>query len=196
MLGFRKIRTEIGFVIVCGHKVVFRWCNYLRLLRRTYAMLRFQEARGELLGLGCALPAEAAPRWTGRYVVDTVRLGDLRRRNFRQLGGELIPLEDSMLVRYLRTKDVGVLAEYERLHVQFGIFPREKMASWRVSALNTFASVERDGYDPSRSCIVVNEDNSIADGYHRLSALYVKHGPMHQVRVIRILGDAKEEGLF
>lgn len=196
MAFVRIVKNDAGFVVVCGRKVLFRWISRRKVLCRAYAILRFQEAREDLLQRGCRLPSEAAPRWTGRYCVDFVKLGELRRPQFRQLGGGSLPLEDTLLVKYLRTGDEQVLAEYERLHVQYGIFPAEKMKGWRICALQTFASVEKDGYDPMKSCIVIKENGDIADGYHRAAALYAKFGPDHEIKVVRILGNVRFEGLM
>ena len=151
--------------------------------REIWRMLRWQVDHERLRQHGIELPGEAEGAWTGRFEIVRMRLSGIRRR----WGGKLVPLTDTMLVRYLRSGDSGVLAEYERLHCANGLCAEGHLAAWRAHTLETFASLAESDYDPGKSCIVVDADGAIVDGYHRCASLFVRQGPDCEVTVIRII---------
>ena len=161
--------------------------SFFRILsqrqKEIWRMLRWQVDHDRLRQHGIELPGEAESAWTGRFEIVRMRLSDIRRR----WNGKMVPLADTMLVRYLRTGDAGVLEEYERLHCAQNLCTGEHLAAWRSHTLETFAALEKSDYDPGRSCIVVDADGAIVDGYHRCASLFVRKGPDCEVTAIRII---------
>lgn len=153
-----------------------------RLARETWRMLRWQVDRERLHQHGLELPAEAEPCWTGRFEVTRVRLSSLRRR----WQDRLIPLEETLLVRYLKTGDAALLDEYMRLHQDLGLLSPESCKVWRKKTEELFAHLGGKTYDPSVSCLVIDADSAIVDGYHRSSSLFARFGGDFEVLAIRI----------
>lgn len=156
---------------------------YPAVLDRIEGMLQWQVDSVVLARSGIKVPEEVARAWTGEYEIDEICLGSL----FRMWDGRKIPLDQTMLVKFLRSGDEQILDEYERLHVEAGIATPVYCKLLRTTGLQTFERIMTNGYDPAISCICIFPDGLIADGYHRCAALYVKHGPEHRIRVLRIL---------
>ena len=154
-----------------------------RLARETWRMLRWQVDHARLRQHGFELPAEAEPCWTGRFEVVKVSLRSL----FRRWKGTLVPLEDTMLVRYLKSGDVAVLDDYERMHVDGGLISMEGCKAWREKTEETFSRLRKEPYNPSVSCLVIDAESAIVDGYHRSAALFARYGGDHEIAAIRIV---------
>lgn len=154
-----------------------------QLLEAVNRKLQWMVHYRELKQHGIELPADCHFYWTGHYEVATLRVGDIRRTDRHGT----VALEDSVLVRFLRSGDRRILQEYyDELARHCGM--SESAVREQIEATcRTFDRLREIEYDPSISCIVVNHRNEIVDGFHRSSALLVRHGPGHEVKVVRIL---------
>ena len=132
---------------------------------------------------GIELPGESAHYWTGGYEVLDVRLGDLRR--FWQ--GKAVSLNETDLFKFVSGEDKeGIHRYYDELGRLWG-HSKESAKSNVEDSERLFKDMEGAGYDPSVSCITINDKNVILDGFHRSTFLLVKHGPDFKVKVVRIL---------
>jgi len=179
----RKLRFKRE-LYVFGHRVVsfLRLANVLEEIHRNVSWL---VAYRSMRQHGVGLPADCATNWSEHYEVVKIRVGDLRRFWM----GRPQPLEETALVKYLRTGDEDVIRSYyEQLHSVFG----GDASGIEVSVAEScklFSGLRDLEYDPSICCIVVNDQNIIIDGYHRSSVILAKHGPDCMVKVVRVLPD-------
>ena len=178
-----KFKREVFF---CGHRLLsfLRLWNILETIMKDIDWLvSYRSFRQR----GIELPADCHLDWSARNELVDVRVGDLKRF---WVSGE-VPLEETPLVRYLRTGDETVVRESYELLSQLGGLAKETVEIGVAQSRKVFDSVRGLEYDPARCCIVINEHNVIIDGYHRSSAVLAKHGPDYKIRVLRLLTDLR-----
>lgn len=168
-----------------GGRVVFSKTDRTLLLKKIYAEMCFEKDVRLLKTHGIALPQEAFAVWTGRYRVERVRLKDLHPM-LPWLDHELPTLEESPLVRFLHDGQMRHLEEFAREMAKCGYGWR--MEDVEVNSKNEKRSLEQlsgIAYDPSVSCITIDERGLIIDGQHRAASLFAAQGGETEVLVVR-----------
>ena len=100
--------------------------------------------------------------------------------------GSPVLLKECAQYKYLVTRDEGIYLEYLAF-----LKKKEVMSEYgKTWSLERFKNLEkelvRDGYQPEKSIIVVNQDNFIYDGTHRSSVLLYKYGEDYEIPVIQV----------
>lgn len=182
MLGIRRRKTGYGTVWLWGDRVIWTRPDRTRMLRNVWAHLNFERDVRILKAHGVSLPHEAAVFWTGIYRMDQVRLDELHP----DLPGYDSPscgLEQSPFVCYLKRGELEPLREFCRRTC--GDPAAAELERIVDSEKRRLAKLRGLDYDPSRSCLVIDERNVIVDGQHRAAVLYVEKGGGQVVSVVR-----------
>lgn len=137
------------------------------------------------------LPFEVRREWTGHSEVTEVRLGDLCRYDydFRQKGrAGTVPLRDYFLYRLLTADDERAWRTFMDRHCDYyGKLDEVSRASCRQRIFRLRDALARDGYDPSRRVIVLDEAGVVVDGCHRATCLLSLLGGDGRVKAVKIL---------
>lgn len=185
ILGIKKVRTEFGTSWTVGGRVVLSRTDKGLLLEKIWARMFFERDVRVLKSKGVALPEEAFPFWTGRYRIERVRLGDLHPM-LPWLGSPLPTMDESPFVRYLRDGRESHLEDFARHMVQLGCGWRMEDLAENVKAERRYlAKLSGFCYDPSVSCIVIDENGVIIDGQHRVASLFFSGGGDREILVVR-----------
>ena len=110
-------------------------------------------------------------------------LKDLRRR-FPD--GSVRSLTETPHYQYLKTRDP---ATYQK-HIQI-IKDRGRMSeqaeTWSLERFQKLIDkINKEGYIPQKSVIVIGQDNVIHDGVHRSSILLYKYGGDYEISVVQV----------
>ena len=134
-----KFKREVFF---CGHRLLsfLRLWNILETIMKDIDWLvSYRSFRQR----GIELPADCHLDWSARNELVDVRVGDLKRF---WVSGE-VPLEETPLVRYLRTGDETVVREYYELLSQLGGLAKETVEIGVAQSRKVFDSVRGLEYD-------------------------------------------------
>lgn len=115
------------------------------------------------------------PRSVERYEVVRVRLGDIRRMTAT---GQIVKLETCEPYLFLR----GDKARYEEYCDMNRAVTGFDMSPARFERLRG----DMAQYDPRKMPVVRGDENVVMDGQHRCCILLDRHGPDHEIEVLRI----------
>lgn len=145
--------------------------------------LSFERGVRELRDHGAELPGEAAIYWHGKWSIDKMRLGELVYNSPRGT----MPFAECPLAKFLARGEMRDFEEFRRDMVLSNGGNPLKTDESPEPFLQLARSLEEHPYDISRCAIVVAApDNVVVDGNHRTSALIARHGPDHEISVIKL----------
>ncbi len=125
------------------------------------------------------------PVW--KYEVDKLKIGDIKYFYC----GELVPLSSTLVYDYLVTGNEESYKMHARVRFKNALHLTGEVLSSRVNEdlarfKNTVNIITNKGYDIRSGAIIVNQDNTLLDGVHRLCILLNLFGPEHEISVLRI----------
>lgn len=127
-----------------------------------------------------SIPAEACGVGN-HFSLERIKLKDIRRR----WKGKLYSLTECSPYKFLQTRDEKIYQNYVQKHVDIGVVSKDNL--WTVDGLIRLEKdILKNGYDPTRSVIVVDQDNVIVDGQHRSVVLLYHYGEDYEIPVVRI----------
>lgn len=174
-----SVRKERIQTTVCCFGIKIRLWNYRRMLREVYKYQKYLFWLDIFDRQNIALPPEARYLWRD-FEVARVALKDIRR----EWQGKLYSLDDVSPFKYLQTRDEAIYAAYVQKHKDCGLAPPD--SEWSVKGFeNLIASMDENGYDVSKSIIVLDRNNVLVDGQHRACILYYKYGGDYLIKVVR-----------
>ena len=127
----------------------------------------------------------------GSWIFTSMRISDIDTRDFDSgvgLDGEKNSSAESLpSYKYLATGD----KEHSRKHIAryFSAPPpemEEKLCEYLAAFDSTCESLDRHGYDPKKGVIIVDKNNRLLDGVHRLGWLCHKYGMDARIKVLKI----------
>ena len=126
------------------------------------------------------IPAEACGIGN-HFSLETIKLKDIRRR----WEGKDYPLTECSPYKFLQTRDERIYQKYIQKHIEKGIVSENCIWS-PDSFLQLEKEILKNGYDPTSSIIVVDQNNIIIDGQHRSIILLYHHGGDYEIPVVRV----------
>jgi len=115
------------------------------------------------------------------FALIRIKVGDIKRR----WGDKVYSLTECSPYKYLETRDEKIYQKYIQKHINLGL--ANVNTAWDIqSFLKLEKSIQKNGYDPTKSVIVVNQDNIILDGQHRSCLLLYQYGKDYEIPVIQV----------
>ena len=100
--------------------------------------------------------------------------------------GSSRPLMKCAQYQYLKTRDEQIYLDFLDWLKKLGVMEKGSQ-TWSMERFKALEKkINKEGYCPEKSAIVVNQDNYVCDGLHRASILLYKYGPEHKIPVIRV----------
>lgn len=129
---------------------------------------------------GIEIPTEAAYQGN-RFEYVRIKIKDIKRF----WGGKIYSLKQCSPYKYLETKDKKIYKKYIQKHVDINYCSANTV--WDVKKFDDlFKSIKKNGYDPKKSVICVNDDYIVIDGQHRSCCLLYLYGDDYEVNVIKV----------
>lgn len=126
------------------------------------------------------------------FMLDKIKVGDIKRI----WNGQIYSLTDVSPYKYLQTGDRTIYEDFMKKHEGMADSYAKKYAVQRIDRGEplwpadrmdkVLTSVKEYGYDPSKMCICVDENNIILDGQHRACCLLYLYGKDHIIEVCRV----------
>lgn len=93
--------------------------------------------------------------------------------------------------KYLTTGNKKIYDDYVRKNLKNVLYESKKLgfneSVWNSSRMDdTLASIRKNGYDPSKMCICVDENNIVLDGQHRACCILYIYGKDYEIDVCRV----------
>lgn len=177
LFSVQKSKTQKSYNIL-GIKIRFR--NYKYMIRQMYGWQYQERLKNSLKAQNIALPEDAV--LFGEAEIVRIALKDIRRK----WKGKIYSLDQVSPFKYLKTRDADVYTSYIRKHFPSDRQPSENELKEYLSAFNKLeSSINENGYDLSRSVIVLDKDNAVIDGQRRACVLLYKYGGDHEITVVR-----------
>ena len=161
-----------------GMKITIR--NHRFMIREMYKWLNHDRIKNLLAKKGIVLPDDAV-MFGDAELVD-VALKDIRR----EWKGRLYKLNEVSPFKCLKEQNESIYIDYIRKHFAAGEQPSQREL---IGYLENFRALQksliRNGYDPSKTIIVLDKNNIVIDGQRRACILMYLHGEDHVITVVR-----------
>lgn len=126
------------------------------------------------------------------FILDKIKVGDIKRI----WDGKIYSLTEVEPYKYLQTGDRMIYEDFMKKHEGMAESYAKKYATQRIDRGEplwpadrmdkVLDSVKKYGYDPSKMCICVDENNIILDGQHRACCLLYLYGKDYIIEVCRV----------
>ena len=115
------------------------------------------------------------------FSLTRIKVGNIKR----EWNGKVYSLTECSPYKYLQTRDEKIYQKYVQKHIDMGFVGTN--TAWNIQPfLDLEKSILKNGYDPTKSVIVINQDNIILDGQHRSCVLLYKYGPDYEIPVVQV----------
>ena len=129
---------------------------------------------------GIEIPTEVAC-YGNKFEYVRIKIKDIKR----SWDGKLYSLKQCSPYKYLETDDKQVYEKYIQKHVSRNLCSTNTV--WNVADFKKlFESIQKNGYDPTKSVICVTDNNIIIDGQHRSCCLLYLYGEDYEINVIKV----------
>ena len=93
-----------------------------------------------------------------------------------------LPLIQMPTYQYLATRNKTIYLNYLS-----GTMQNKTAQTWSLTRFQTLErKINKEGYNPQKSAIVINQNNELLDGLHRSSILLYKYGPDYEIPVVQV----------
>jgi len=163
---------------IFGIKIQIR--NYKYMIKEMYEYTHHERLKNRLKKQNIALPEDT--HLLSDVEVIQIALKDIRRRLF----GKTYTLQETIFYKYLKHRDKTFFLNACREQT---VGDQKLSESDAEKILSEFIKLEeivnKEGYNPSVSCISLNRNNFVVDGQRRACILLYKYGGNHKITVIR-----------